>query len=92
MPSFPATSDEWTAIIDYFNASSVKESKDIRQTLDPVVKYITNANKNLKTPPPSPSNSVVVSSGTTTPKFPPPKNGPVTIGSTSPPSPPPPPR
>ena len=27
MPSFPATDDEWTAIIDYFNTTSVKEAK-----------------------------------------------------------------
>jgi cytochrome c2 len=40
MPSFPATDDEWQAIIAYFNASSVHESKKIAEWLDPLAKSI----------------------------------------------------
>lgn len=40
MPSFPASDDEWTAIIAYFNAVSKKESKQLGRRIDPVLKYI----------------------------------------------------
>jgi mono/diheme cytochrome c family protein len=40
MPSFPATDEEWTAIIAYFNQASAKESHDLRKDLEPVLKYI----------------------------------------------------
>ena len=42
MPSFPATDDEFTSIIAYFNTISNKESFDLHKDLDPVVKYIND--------------------------------------------------
>src|SRR6185369_8312899 len=45
MPSFPATDDEWTAIIAYFNSISTKESQDLRKDLEPVLKYIDEQKK-----------------------------------------------
>ncbi len=42
MPSFPATDEEWTAIIAYFNQNSDKESHDLHKYLDPVVKYVSD--------------------------------------------------
>jgi hypothetical protein len=46
MPSFPATDEEWTAIIAYFNQISAHESRDLRKDLEPVLKYI-NEQKTL---------------------------------------------
>src|SRR5439155_2058039 len=45
MPSFPATDDEWTAIITYFNAASKKEAKDLKSLIDPVMKYVDDVKK-----------------------------------------------
>jgi mono/diheme cytochrome c family protein len=40
MPSFPATDDEWAAIIAYFSAVSNKESLELGRQIDPVIKYV----------------------------------------------------
>lgn len=40
MPSFPATDDDWTAIIAYFNSISNKESVQLAKYVDPVQKYV----------------------------------------------------
>jgi hypothetical protein len=40
MPSFPATDDEWTAIITYFNEVSNTEAKRHAKMLDLVIKYV----------------------------------------------------
>jgi mono/diheme cytochrome c family protein len=45
MPSFPATDQEWSDILAYFNTISVKESKDLHRHLDPVFKYIDDEMK-----------------------------------------------
>src|SRR5262249_46383588 len=52
MPSFPATDDEWTAIIAYFNTESKKESKDLKTLLEPVFKYIADEKKAAPTTQP----------------------------------------
>ena len=50
MPSFPATDEEWTDILAYFNTISVKESKDLHKMLDPVFKYVEDERKAAKNP------------------------------------------
>jgi cbb3-type cytochrome oxidase cytochrome c subunit/acyl carrier protein len=51
MPSFPATDDEWTAIITYFNEMSNKEARDHAAKLDLVIKYVENERAKVKTLP-----------------------------------------
>ncbi|HVT88720.1 MAG TPA: c-type cytochrome [Tepidisphaeraceae bacterium] len=52
MPSFPASDDEWTAILAYFNSVSNKESKQLNKQIDPVVKYIAASKKASTQPAP----------------------------------------
>ena len=40
MPSFPITDDEATAVAEYFASVSNHESKDLKQRLDTVIKYV----------------------------------------------------
>lgn len=56
MPSFPATDQEWSDILAYFNTISVKESHDLHKTLDPVFKYIEDEKKTAKNPSTKPSD------------------------------------
>lgn len=52
MPSFPATDDEWTAIIAYFNSVSKKEANELSFRVEPVKKYIEAEKKKAGTLPP----------------------------------------
>src|SRR5204863_2941156 len=57
MPSFPATDEEWTAIIAYFNAASNKESAKLNQELANVEKYIDDQTKVALQPVAMPSTA-----------------------------------
>jgi hypothetical protein len=58
MPSFPATDEEFSAVIAYFNTISNKESADLHKDLDPVVKYINEQRAALPpTTQPLPANA-----------------------------------
>ena len=53
MPSFPATDDEWSAIIAYFNAVSNKESNTLKKDFDLVIKYVDGEREKVATLPPA---------------------------------------
>jgi cytochrome c551/c552 len=50
MPSFPATDEEFSSIIAYFNSVSNKESKQLAKDIDPVVKYVDFQRKSTTRP------------------------------------------
>jgi cbb3-type cytochrome oxidase cytochrome c subunit len=56
MPSFPATDDEFGAIIAYFSIVSNKEAADLKKDLDPVIKYVDAERAKQKTLPPGDQN------------------------------------